>query len=181
MSQLSDRLDISYPKIVYWMGKFDIPRRTRSESTYVRLTSGHDPYFIKKDLSADEKNLLFSGLMLFWAEGNKATKGFIQLANLDYRLLKLFVKFLRNICNVKEGKLRLYVRLHTKFDPVKAKSFWSKTLKIPFERIYIYKHIDRRSKTSKQWSEHGLATLQLCNIKLRKWLDTEIENIANNI
>lgn len=180
MSQIAAVLNVRYPKVVYWLKKYCIPRRSRSESAYLKHNLGKDPFKIKKRLNKQDRELFISGLLLFWAEGNKATKGSIQLANLDYRMLQLFIKFLRKICKIKENKLRLYVRIFNKFNKAKAKKYWFKILRMPIENIYIYNHTDRRSRISKQWSKYGIATLQVYNTKLRNWLDEELDEFISS-
>jgi len=91
--------------------------------------------------------------MLYWAEGYRTNKYSIQLANLDHRILKIFVEFLRRICRIHENKITLYVQLHRKFNKNKAKIYWSKTLKIPESQVVIYPHTDKRSKLEEQRSK----------------------------
>jgi hypothetical protein len=119
--------------------------------------------------------------MVYWAEGNKKNKEVVQLGNLDCRMLKLFLRFLRQICTVKENRIALYVRVHEKFSQLKAKDFWARYLPMLKERIFVYPHGDKRSKFDKQWSEFGIATPQVSNTKLKKWLDNEIDRHVNRL
>ena len=176
MMEIANRLNVTHATVNYWMNKFEIPRRSCSESAYVKLNSTGDPFKIKKRLDRTEKELLLVGLALFWSEGSKAIKGSVQLANLDHRMLQLFVKFLRKICKISEDRLRLYVRVYKKFNREKAKSYWSRKLKMSPKRISVYPHTDGRSKADKQWSKYGIGTLQFHNIKLWEWLNTSIED-----
>jgi hypothetical protein len=169
MVQIADKLKATPCKVGYWMEKYNISRRSCSESAYVKQNPNGDPFKIKEKFNSKEKELLVAGLALFWSEGSKTVKGLVQLSNLDHRILQLFVEFLRKICRISEDRLSLYVRVYKKFDREKAKKHWSQQLKMPPKRIFVYPHTDGRSKINKQWSQYGIATLQFHNIKLWKW------------
>lgn len=176
MVQVADKLKITPRKVEYWLKKYNIQRRSCSESAYVKQNPNGDPFKIKRRLNLQEKELLAIGLILYWAEGSKAKKSPLQLVNLDHRMLQLFLRFLREICRIDETRLRLYVRLYKAFDRKTAKIYWSGLLDIPEEQVFIYSHTDKRSKANKQWSKYGIATLQFGNTKLKKWLDDTIES-----
>jgi hypothetical protein len=176
MQDISRSLDTTFPTVEYWMKKHNFPRRSCSESGYVKLNSNGDPFKIKKKLNKKEKELLLIGLALFWSEGSKAIKGSVQLVNLDYRMLQLFVRFLRRICRISEDRLRLYVRVYKTFNREKARRYWSRKLKMSSKKVFVYPHTDGRSKVDKQWSKYGIATLQFHNIKLWEWLNKSIEH-----
>ena len=175
MVEIADKLNITSPIIGYWMKKHKLSRRSNSESTYCKLNPDGDPFSVKSKLNRQERDLMLTGLMLYWGEGSKTAKSSLQLANLDHRMLQIFVKFLREICRIHEEKLRLFVRVYKKFDKDKAKKYWAKTLKMSTDRIFVYPHTDKRSKVHKQWSEYGIATLQCHNLKLREWIAKAIE------
>ena len=175
MQDITNRLGVTFPTVWYWMKKHNLPRRCRSESIYCKLNPDGDPFNIKDKLNRKEKDLLLTGLMLYWAEGNKATRGSIQLANLNHKMLQSFVKFLREICRVREEKIKLYVRVYKKFSKKEAKKYWAKQLKMLPKRISVYCHKDERSKISKQWSRYGIATVQLYNLKLHDWINSAID------
>lgn len=176
MIQVAERLEVTPRKIEYWLRKYGIPRRSCSESAYVKQNPNGDPFRIKRKLNSQEKELLLIGLILYWTEGSKTNGSPLQLANLDHRMLQLFLRFLREICKIDETRLRLYVRLYKSFDKKIAKIYWSRFLNIAEEQVFIYSHTDKRSKASKQWSKYGIATLQFSNTKLKRWLNDNIEN-----
>lgn len=176
MMEIADKLHVTHATIDYWMNKHAIPRRSCSESAYLKINAGRNPFKLKKKLDKKEKELLLTGLALFWAEGSKVFRGSIQLANLDHRMLEIFAKFLREICGIEENRLRLYVRVYKGFDIDNAKRYWARKLKMSTKRVFVYPHTDTRSKANKQWSKYGIATLQFHNVKLWEWLNKSIEN-----
>ncbi|MDO8525921.1 MAG: hypothetical protein Q7S07_05490 [Candidatus Omnitrophota bacterium] len=181
MMEIANRLNVTHATINYWMKKYAILRRSCSESAYLKINSGKNPFKLKKRLNKKENELLLTGLVLFWAEGSKAFRGSIQLANLDHKMLEIFAKFLREICGIQENKLRLYVRVYKRFDINSAKRYWARKLKMSPRRVFVYPHTDTRSKANKQWSKYGIATLQFHNVKLWEWLNKSIEDYAAEV
>ena len=175
MGDVAAELGTTPATILYWMEKYGYRRRDQSASSYAKQNPGGDPFKIKHRLTPEEKELFITGLMLYWSEGAKSQKYSVQLANLDYRMLQIFLEFLRKICRISEEKLRLQVRVYREFDFDRARSYWAELLQIPKKHIAVHPHTDARSKANKQWSPYGIATLQFCNMKLRKWLDEAIE------
>ncbi len=181
MQDIASKLNVTFPTVVYWMEKYNFPRRSNSDSAYCKANPKGDPFKIKKRLNKREKELMLTGIMLYWAEGAKSIKASLQLANLDHRMLQLFIRFLREICGVNEERLKLYVRVYKRFSREKARRYWARTLKMPAKRVYVYPHTDGRSKADKQWSQYGIATLQLHSLKLRNWIDSMIEKQLVNL
>lgn len=175
MTEIAKKLGVTHAKVYYWFEKLGIKRRGQKESAYVKQNPNGDPFKIKKNLNQGEKKLLLMGLMLYWAEGNKKNKFLVALGNLDSRMIKLFLGFLRKICRIDEKRARLYVRVYKNFSKNKARLYWENFLKLPKTQIYIYPHNDARSDPRKQWSKNGIATLTVSNVKLKSWLDQAIE------
>ena len=177
--EIAHNLEVGHARVYYWFKKYDIKRRNGSESAYLKQNPNGDPFKIKKTFSNREKRLLIIGLMLYWAEGNKKNKQAVQLGNLDFRMLQVFLEFLRLICRVEEKRVTLYVRVHKNFSLAKAKRYWVTTLQMSGKRVLVYPHTDSRSTLKKQWSKFGIATLQINNSKLKKWLDNSIDNCVS--
>ncbi|MBI4354815.1 MAG: hypothetical protein HY597_00005 [Candidatus Omnitrophica bacterium] len=180
MMEISQALQATHATILYWMKKHKIPRRTWSESMYVKLNPDGDPFTIPRHLSARQRELLVAGILLYWAEGSKKREA-LQLVNLDARMLQLFLKFLRNVCHVDERRVGVYVRVYKQFPVSAARTYWSKALQLPKSRVFVAPHTDQRSKASKQWSRYGIATLEFHNTKLKRWLDNAIEEYIGKL
>ena len=88
--------------------------------------------------------------MLYWAEGTK--KGdTVDFANSDPKMIKLFMRFLREICGVAESRIRVYLYAFDNQNIVALKRFWSKITHIPlaqFTKPYIRK-TDGKTKNQK--------------------------------
>ncbi len=175
MPDVAQTLSVTPAAVRYWMEKHRLRRRPNHESAYVKQNPDGGPFEIKNKLSESDRELLISCLMLYWAEGSRRNKHVIQLANLDERMLRLFVRFLRVICGVRENKLCLTVQLYRDFDKEKTKNYWSKNLRISKRFIAVNIHFDKRSKPNQQWSKYGIARIEVRNIKLKQWIDKALE------
>jgi len=173
MMEVAKILGVTHATICYWLKKYKIERRSWQDSSYVKQNPKGDPFKLKKRLNKKEKILLACALMLYCGEGNRRNKHSIQLANLDHRILKVFMEFLRKICGANENKISLYVQLHRQFNRKEALEHWSKTLLIPRPQISIYPHRDKRSKFNKQRSKFGIARIQFNNYKLKNWIERQ--------
>jgi len=84
---------------------------------------------------------MIAALMIYLGEGAK-TGVTVDVANTDSGVHKVFLKFLREICGVKEEKLRFYLYCFENQDPKELIQFWSKTLNVrieAFTKPYIRK------------------------------------------
>ena len=169
MMQVAAALGVTHAAVLYWLRRHGIPRRSWSESTYLKLNPLGDPFSIPDELTTGQQKLLLASLMLYWGEGSKST-GNIQIANLDYRVLQVFVKFLREVCGVNEARLKVYVLLHRSLQLSEARQYWASQLKLPLSQVLVYHHRDERSKPKQEWSKYGIATLGFHSTKLKRWL-----------
>ena len=179
MMEIAERLRVTHATIYYWLKKYKIKRRSWRDSSYIKQNPNGNPFKIKKRLNKKEKELLMCGLMLYCGEGNRSNKHSTQLANLDHRILKVFIGFLRKICGINKNKVSLYVQLYKKFNRDEALGYWSKTLLIPKPQIGIYPHTDKRSKFEEQRSKFGIARIQFNNYKLKNWIERQSDYYLN--
>ena len=180
MMEVANELNVTHAKVFYWLKKFDITRRSWRDSAYIKQNRQGDPFTIPDRFSSREKDLLAAGLLLYWAEGNKG-KDAIRIANLDHRMLKVFLNFLREVCKVDDKRLFLYVRVYKEFSLEEARKYWSDFLNISPQKVSVYSHTDTRSKENKQRSQYGIATLEFHNTKLKRWLDTSTEDLIQKL
>jgi hypothetical protein len=69
-----------------------------------------------------------SGISIYWGEGDKLTRHLIRMGNIDPRMIKLFIKFLVEVCGVSRGKIRAHLLLYPDLDKKLCRSFWIKKL-----------------------------------------------------
>ncbi len=172
VSEIASILKKSETGVNYWMKKYKIKKRTISEAIYLKDNPKGDPFKIKKP-----KNLYFSelkglGLGLYWGEGNKLNKNSIKLANTDPALINKFIEFLINILGVDNNKIKFSLQIFSDINPVKAKKYWIKTLKVKSSQFSKKITITESGKigTYRRKSKYGVLTVYFHNKKLRNIL-----------
>lgn len=169
--QIADRLGESEAKIVYWIDKYGIPKRSISEAIYNRINGAVDPFDLKTDLNLDEEKLKTAGLMIWVTEGSLKNHDQIRATNSDPALIKIFVDFLLRVCRVKPEKIALrvvyYPNMVLTLDQVIH--FWAKTTGLAANQVKpeIYQREHNYSAPSK----YGTATVMVGNKKLRAELE----------
>lgn len=68
--------------------------------------------------------LFISGLSIYWGEGDKSTHHTARIGNVDPLLIRVFVKFLVEICGVPKNNIKAYVLLYPDLDDNTCKNFW---------------------------------------------------------
>lgn len=118
------KLGFSTNKVVYWLNKYQVPKRTISEAIYTRHNPYGDPFKIKKIRSQFDAILYGIGIGLYWGEGTKANKHSVRLGNTDPDLLLKFIEFLIEICGVDSNDIRYGLQLFMDIDEEEAIQFW---------------------------------------------------------
>ncbi len=131
--------------------------------------------------SFSKYELLLIGTALYWAEGwNRDITGKghgVCFANSNPDMIKLFLRFLREIINVPEDKLRVNIHIYPNIDEKSAIKFWSNVTNIPKERFHITQQISRASKGKRPKNSLPYGTLKLDVtrrqnfFKIKGWID----------
>jgi len=91
----------------------------------------------KKDfecISSDQLKLI--GIILYLGEGRKAGGGSVCLANSDPLIIKIMMRFFREICKVQEEKFHGHIHTFAHADIEKTEKYWSQITKIPRKQFY---------------------------------------------
>jgi hypothetical protein len=138
VEEIAKELGISFWALYNMMKKHNISLRDRSEAglNFNRLK----PQFeVKSGLSISEEKLKIAGIMLYWAEGTLRNTT-VDFANSNPEMIKIFLRFLRIICGIKEERLRVYLYAYSHHNLEQLKSYWHNTTGIPlsqFTKPYI--------------------------------------------
>lgn len=175
MHEIALILGCSTNKVVYWMDKYKIKRRTRSEATYIKRNPNGDPFLIKKIFRSEDMYLYGLGLGIFWGEGEKTSKNLVRVTNSDPYVLLAFSKFLRNLCGVKPEKMRYSLICFNDTHPTTALNYWLRSLKLSREKFGKIVQIPPQGKGRyKRKSSFGVCTLTVSNVKLKEWIINEL-------
>ena len=102
MQEIANELTVSLSTVDWWMRKYLIPKRSRSDANYKKYNKKGNPFQIKNIRTLHDATLYGIGVGLFWGEGNKVSKTSLRLGNTDPNLIKTYIEFLRKICGVEE-------------------------------------------------------------------------------
>jgi hypothetical protein len=94
--------------------------------------------------SLSNREIWLIGIALYWGEGAK-TRSTVQLSNGDPRIIKLILRFFREVCNVDESKLRGGIHIHEHLDTQAAEEYWHAITGIG----KFYKTYNKSNKSSK--------------------------------
>ena len=177
--QIADRSGAPEAKIVYWLRKYKIPKRSLSEAIYQRVNPNGDPFNLKLDLSPEEEKLKVAGLMLWVTEGSLKDKDKVYTSNSNPDLIKLFVEFLLRICRVEKSKIRLRVLYYPNMDLTvdEVKKFWAGETKLPYGQIKLHTYQAIHNYRAK--SKYGTGTVGISNIKLRAVMENWLNEMYN--
>lgn len=175
MAEIATRFACSVNKVVYWMTRHGIARRTMSEATYVKRNPV-EPFEVKPPLTPAEERLKALALGLYLGEGHRRSRFVVALTNSDARTMRLFVRFLREVCRVAEPRMRVGLIVHPDVPRKKAEEFWSAALGIGLEQFQKTHVLNPRGAgTYRSRCEHGVATVAVGSTTLRKqiqdWID----------
>jgi hypothetical protein len=116
--------------------------------------------------------LFIAALMLYWGEGDKTEKGPVRLTNTDPKLLKLYVFFLKNVCNIPLQKIRVEVLVYPDLNEKKCREYWSKAIGLSLDHFTKSILIQGRHKTRRL--SHGvcivLVSSKYLKEKMLEWI-----------
>ena len=92
-----------------------------------------------------KRDLLLIGTALYWAEGYKrpvirngkpTTSHRVSLTNSDPELICVFIRFLKELCDVPEEKIKIWIRIFAHQDQGYILDFWQKKCNIPYSNFH---------------------------------------------
>ena len=132
------------------------------------------------NIKSEEMKLL--GIMAYWAEGSKTQDSLVKFTNANPKFIKFSLKWLREICQVPEEKLRLHLRIHKDVDKEKVENYWSQITRIP--KIRFFKTTIKMSNskgTRHNKLSNGIASIIVCDTKLFYKISGWIEFIIDKM
>ncbi len=179
LSEISNILSFKTHKVIYWMDKYRISRRQRSEANYIKANPDGEPFNIKNRLTRDEVKLKYLALGLYWGEGTKTERHSVKVVNTDVGVIAQFKKYLLDICQVKENKIKYYLQTFKDNDLVIAKKYWSEKLGIDPVLVKTTNPIHSMGKgTYKKVCCYGVMTISFFNIHLKAYIMNELRKMG---
>lgn len=112
-----------------------------------------------------DRELFFIGVALYWGEGAKK-RNVLHFSNSDPKLIKIMMRFFRNVCGVPIGKMQGHIHLHQHLNVVEAERYWSEVSGIPREQFYkTSQQHNVASKNKKDSLPYGTFSIYVCDTK----------------
>lgn len=121
------------------------------------------------------------GIALYWGEGAKNCEaGVVRLANVDPRLLKVFVQFLLYCCEVPHARLRAWILLYPDLDAAVCHAYWAQQVGLPLQQFRKAQVIVGRAKTRRL--KYGVCSIEtssrlLCE-RIDEWTQCAYERLC---
>lgn len=134
----------------------------------------------------NKRELMLIGASLYWGEGTKESKkkNQTQLAftNSDPKMVMVFIRFVREILEVPEEKIRSGIYLYPGISESEARQFWSSVTGLPKDRFYIMRFVSKASKGKRQQNRlpHGTNIIKVSKRTIFYKVVGMIEGIAQN-
>ncbi len=134
--------------------------------------------------------LFMTGVMVYWAHGDKTSKNRISVSSSDFNVIKIWDHFLENICGSKKQKM--YLLLREDRDENACKSVWSEKCGFKYELFGKSSRIKGNSSDSNLKNNLKRRSVKpdygVCNIvlssaylknKILKWIELLGEEVAS--
>lgn len=141
----------------------------------------------KKDFNnISIRELKLIGIILYLGEGTKTQKGTVAVTNSDPDVIKIMLRFLREVCEVPENKLRGHIHTFTSANIEKTERYWSNLTGIPRKQFYkTYAKPSIASLQKRKTLPFGTFDLSVNNIKLfltiMGWIEKVKELTINDL
>ncbi len=177
--EICDKYAVSIHKVYRILGSNGIARRSGIEQNSIRFFRKEPSFNIISRPTKQQKLLIASALMLYAGEGAKS--GYtVDFVNSNVNFHKVFLLFLREVCQVQENRLKLYLYCFSDQNLKELFSFWSEELNIPISR-FTKPYIKKSSNFSKRKITHGVLHIRYSDKKLLYKLIEMIDDLTGQI
>ena len=126
-------------------------------------------------------NLFLAGLMLYWAEGDSNIKNPLRLANVTPEIIKLYIKFLIEICCVEKSKIKINLIIYPDLNEKICKRFWMKQTSLSEDNFYKTQIIQGKHPTKR--INHGVCLVIVSSRGLKEkvqcWIQLTSQRMLN--
>ena len=114
---------------------------------------------------------------LYWGEGKK--RGGFLFTNTDEKMIKVFMKILRNYFYIKDENIQAVVRICDPMDPSECIKYWKNVTNLSLENIKL----NRNNRQNKSKTKYGMCRIIIKKggymLKLTSCLITEMAHKIN--
>jgi len=137
----------------------------------------------KKDFNFVTKSeLKLIGISIYIGEGAKSKKGTVGVSSSDPAIIKIMIRFFKEICRVPNEKFRIQVHTFEHANISEVEKYWSQVTSIPISQFYkTYIKTSSASLHKRNTLPHGTIDLTINDSKLRLVILGWIERIKELI
>ena len=143
---------------------------TRSNTIYKLRNPLGDPF---NYTPKSNRKLEIVGLLLWVTEGDKTQ---LSLSNGNPNIILRYLDFLRNVCHLKESKIKAVIHCHDTLSYKQCLNYWSKLTKIPYFR-FTKPHI-KKDKGGKRKYPYGIIRIAASNTKLLRIFNERLKEFG---
>lgn len=175
-------------KRAYEKSVLSLLKRNREQTVIAQARAKSTRELAIKDIGVlSKRDILIAGIALYWAEGHKRpifvngkikTHHPVSLTSSDPKLIALFAKFLREVCEVKDEKISVGLRFFEHQDPAYLLDFWQKIVKLPpdrFQKVIQTKSISSKGVRPYNTLPYGIIQIRVGDTplfhKIMGWID----------
>lgn len=141
----------------------------------------------KEIAQLSKKELLLIGTALYWAEGANRELAqsyqIVSFTNSDPKMVKIFMRYLREVLLVSDSKIKPGVIIYPNLDPESVRRFWARITNLPKQKFWITVSISKASKLkrSAHFLPYGTAHIRVHSRQLFYKIQGHIAGIARQI
>lgn len=195
LNEIRETLKVSKASVSLWVRDIVLTREQRKKLTQKglnllvvekrrvsRITNGIKKTRIainqaKKEIQHISKNDLKNiGIALYMGEGGKTKRGVVRLANSDPAIIRIIMKFFREICLVPLHKFRGHIHTFSKANSKKSEIYWSRISGIPLNQFYkTYTKNSIAGKNKRNTLPYGTVEVSINDtqlfLRITGWID----------
>lgn len=117
--------------------------------------------------------LFVAGVMIYWGEGDKASKSGFRVTNIDPEMIRIFISFLQKVCRAPKERIRASIIIYPDLNQDVCEKYWAKSIGLPKESFT--KTIKIKGKHTTKRLQYGVCTVNFSSRFLKEkmlvWID----------
>lgn len=126
--------------------------------------------------------LFIAGISIYWGEGDKTTKHLVRITNTDTAMIKLFIKFLVEVCGVQNKKIKAYILIYPDLNSNNCIGYWAKQSNLSIDNFNKCVTITGKHKSRRL--PYGVCNITVSSSYLKEkinlWLKLLPKEFINN-
>jgi len=200
--EILKKVAVAKSTLSLWLRSVELSKKQEQRLTHKKLLAAFRGAKVRKNQRLDitkkikekarkeikrisNKELLFIGTSLYWAEGTKQKEHNVsqdvKLGNSDPRLIRVFLKWLLRICKISKEDIyfRIFIHKDAERKLSEVKKYWSRETNFPiesFQKVSWKKHKISSNRKNKGKTYYGLLEVRVkrstnLNRKIAGWIE----------